>query len=108
MTVYVAWTPDLPEANLPGPWSELRIAAPDVLLVESDDTLSRVFHELKWALAEEAPLFVAPVAATPKLRGLEPGTLSWLRARTRRPVSPSRPGSPARRGWPAARPGRRR
>jgi hypothetical protein len=53
--------------------------------VESDDTLSRVFHELKWALAEEAPLFVAPVAATPKLRGLEPGTLSWLRARTSRP-----------------------
>ena len=85
MTVYVAWTPDLPEANLRGPWSELRIAAPDVLLVESDDTLSRVFHELKWALAEEAPLFVAPVAATPKLRGLEPGTLSWLRARTPRP-----------------------
>jgi hypothetical protein len=85
MTVYVAWTPDLPEANLPGPWSELKIAAPGVLLVESDDTLSRVFHELKWALAEEAPLFVAPVAATPKLRGLEPGTLSWLRARTPRP-----------------------
>ena len=61
MTVYVAWTPDLPEANLPGPWSELKVAAPGVLLVESDDTLSRVFHELKWALAEEAPLFVAPV-----------------------------------------------
>ena len=82
MTVYVASTPEPPEENLPGPWRELRVAAPGLLLVESDDTLSRVFHELKWALAEEAPLFVAPVAATPKLRGLEPGTLSWLRART--------------------------
>ena len=70
MTVFVAWTPELPEENLPGPWREVRVAAPGLLLVESDDTLSRVFHELKWALsAEDAPLFVAPIAATPKLRG---------------------------------------
>jgi hypothetical protein len=86
MTVYVAWTPELPEKGLSGPWVEIRVAAPGLLLVESDDTLSRVFHELKWALAaEDAPLFVAPLAATPKLRGLEPGTLSWLRERTPRP-----------------------
>ena len=85
MTVYVAWTPDLPEANLPGPWTELKVAAPGVLLVDSDDTLSRVFHELKWALSEDASLLVGPLAATPKLRGLNSGTLSWLRARTPRP-----------------------
>ena len=86
MTVYVAWTPELPEENLPGPWVEIRVAAPGLLLVESEDTLSRVFHELKWALStEDAPLFVAPLAATPKLRGLEAGTLSWLRERTSRP-----------------------
>jgi hypothetical protein len=86
MTVYVAWTPEPLAENLPGPWSELRVAARGLLLVESDDTLSRVFHELKWALSSaDAPLFVAPVAATPKLRGLSPGTLSWLRERTPRP-----------------------
>ncbi|MCW2847857.1 MAG: hypothetical protein JWR90_1831 [Marmoricola sp.] len=86
MTVYVAWTPELPEEDLPGPWNEIRVAAPGLLLVESDDTLSRVFHELKWALAtEDASLFVAPLAATPKLRGLSPGTLTWLRERTPRP-----------------------
>jgi hypothetical protein len=85
MTVYVAWTAELPDVDLPGPWTELRVAGPGLLLVESDDTLSRVFHELKWALAEDAPLFVAPVAATPKLRGMDPGTLGWLRARTPRP-----------------------
>jgi hypothetical protein len=85
MTVYVAWVSVLPETPLPGPWVELRVAAPGLVLVESDDTLSRVFHELKWALPEDARLFVAPVAATPKLRGLEPGTLSWLRERTPRP-----------------------
>lgn len=86
MTVYLAWTPELPEKNLPGPWVEIRVAAPGVLLVESDDTLSRVFHELKWALpTEDAPLLVGPLAATPKLRGLAPGTLTWLRERTERP-----------------------
>ena len=95
MTVYVAWTPELPEENLPGPWRELRVAAPGLLLVESDDTLSRVFHELKWALSsEDAPLFVAPVEATPKLRGLNPGTLSWLRERTPRPEPPPRLAAP--------------
>jgi len=86
MTFFVAWTPDLPEENLPGPWTEIRVAATGLLLIESDDSLSRVFHELKWALStEDAPLFVAPLAATPKLRGLTPGTLSWLRERTARP-----------------------
>ena len=66
MTVFLARTPEPPEENLPGPWVELRVAAPGLLLVESDDTLSRVFHELKWALAtQDAPLFVAPLAATP-------------------------------------------
>jgi hypothetical protein len=85
VTVYVGWVSELPEAGLPGPWVELRVAAPGLLLIESDDTLSRVFHELKWALPEDARLFVAPLAATPKLRGLEAGTLSWLRERTARP-----------------------
>jgi hypothetical protein len=85
VTVYVAWTSELPEENLPGPWTEIRAAAPGLLLIESEDTLSRVFHELKWALSQDSPLFVAPVAMTPKLRGLAAGTLSWLRARTPRP-----------------------
>jgi hypothetical protein len=86
MTVYVAWTAELPAENLPGPWVEIRVAAPGLLLVDSSETLSRVFHELKWALAEGTPLLVAPLAATPKLRGLAPGTLRWLRERTPRPI----------------------
>ncbi len=65
MTVYVAWVSELPEPHLPGPWTELRVAAPGLLLVESDDTLSRVFHELKWALSEDA-------AAVRRTRGRDP------------------------------------
>ena len=94
MTVYVAWTPELPEANLPGPWSELRVAAPGVLLVESDDTLSRVFHELKWALAEEAPT----------LRRAGGGDTQAARPRTRHPELAARPDpTPVRSGRPRSR-----
>ncbi len=86
MTVFLAWVPDLPElADLAGPWTELHLAAPGLLLLESQESLSRVFHALKWSLPEDAPLLVAPVAATPKLRHLAPGSLAWLRARTPRP-----------------------
>jgi hypothetical protein len=83
VTVFLAWTSEAPPAaELPGPWREIRVAAPGLLLIESDDTLSRVYHELKWSLTPASPLIVAPLSATPKLRGLAPGTLSWLRSRT--------------------------
>ena len=81
MTIYLAWVAEPPEEDLPGPWQEIRVAAPGLLLVDSEDTLSRVFHELKWSLPEDASLLVAPLAGTPKLRGLAAGTQSWLRDR---------------------------
>jgi len=58
------------------------VAAAGLLLVDSDDSLSRVYHELKWSLPEGTSLLVAPVAGTPKLKGLAPGTQTWLRERT--------------------------
>jgi hypothetical protein len=85
MTVFLAWTSENVDAHLLGPWRELKVAAPGLLLVDSDETLSRVYHELKWSLADGSSLLVAPLAATPKLRGVAPGTLSWLRARTSAP-----------------------
>jgi len=82
VTVFVAWTSEpVPEA-LPGPWREMHVAAAGLLLVESEDTLSRVYHELKWSLPDGTSLLVAPVADTPKLKGLAPGTAIWLRERT--------------------------
>jgi len=88
MTVYVAWTSaDLleldPAKDLLGPWRDIKIAASGLAFVDSDDTLSRVFHELKWALPPDVALTVAPVADLPKAKYLEPGTNSWLRARFR-------------------------
>lgn len=85
MTVYLAWTsnplPDTEAVALAGPWREVRPAGPGLLLVESDDTLSRVYHELKWSLVDDAALVVTPVLARPKLKGLAAGTTTWLRDR---------------------------
>ena len=85
MTVFLAWTSDSVDdpTTLEGPWSQVRVAAPGVLLLESTETLSKVYHALKWSLSEEAALIVSPVHETPKLRGLAAGTTTWLRARTR-------------------------
>lgn len=88
MTVYLAWTSsdlrDLdPSQDLSGPWREVVVAAGGLAFVDSDDTLSQVYHALKWLLPDGAALAVAPVADQPKAKGLAPGTNSWLRAKHR-------------------------
>ncbi|MGB0100567.1 MAG: hypothetical protein WBP61_09820 [Nocardioides sp.] len=79
MSVFLAWatTPVDPETS--GPWEELRPVGPDLVLVLSDHTLSVVYHNLKWSLPEQAGLIVAPLRELPKLKGLPPGTQTWLR-----------------------------
>ncbi len=77
----MAWSSNDVPGDEPGPWREVRPAAPGLVFVDSDDTLSRVYHELKWSLPDDSALVVAPLAAAPKLKYLHPGTQSWLRAR---------------------------
>ena len=84
MNVYLAWTAE-PPADLDGPWREARPIAPGLLLLESAETLSVVYHALKWSLPDGSPLIVTPVDRTPKSRGMAPGTTSWLRRRTSAP-----------------------
>ena len=86
--MYLAWTSaDVHELDLSrdlaGPWREVVVAADGLAFVDSDDTLSRVYHGLKWSLPDEVALAVAPVADLPKAKGMAPGTNSWLRARLR-------------------------
>ncbi|MDN4162975.1 hypothetical protein [Nocardioides abyssi] len=81
MTAYLAWTAEPPE-DLDGPWTEARPVAPGLLLIDSTEHLSAVYHALKWALPDDAALVVVPLHETPKLRGLAPGTTTWLRERT--------------------------
>lgn len=78
----MVWTDaDLADADLVGPWRELVVAASGLAFVDSDVTLSRVYHEVKWSLPDGAALAVAPVAGTAKAKGLAPGTNTWLRQR---------------------------
>jgi hypothetical protein len=88
VTVYLAWTSaDLHEADasgdLAGPWREVVVAAGGLAFVDSEESLSAVYHALKWSLPPDVALAVAPVADLPKAKGLAPGTNSWLRARFR-------------------------
>lgn len=78
MTVFLVWSAaPLPE-GLPGPWREIRPIGPGLTVVDGVESLSRVYHEVKWALPEGTPLIVSPLATRPKLRGLSPGAQSWL------------------------------
>ena len=81
MTVFLAWT-GAPPADLDGPWREARPIAPGLVLLDSPETLSVVYHALKWSLPDDAALIVTPVDRTPKSRGMEPVTTAWLRRRT--------------------------
>jgi hypothetical protein len=84
VTVYLAWTSE-PPADLDGPWREARPIAPGLFLLDSTETLSVVYHALKWSLPDGTSLIISPVPQTPKSRGMAPGTTSWLRRRTANP-----------------------
>lgn len=79
--VYLAWSSAPIPGRIPGPWTELRILADDLALVESAESLSRVYHELKWSLPDGAALMVSPLTVRPKLKGLPAGTTTWVRDR---------------------------
>ncbi|GAA1435803.1 hypothetical protein GCM10009641_32920 [Mycobacterium cookii] len=83
MPVFLAWTAAAPD-TLEGPWIEARQIAPGLLLLESTESLSAVYHAIKWSLPDDAALIVTPVPRTPKSRGMAPGTTTWLRDRTDR------------------------
>lgn len=81
MAVYLAWSAAPVPDGAAGPWAEMRRLAVDLVLLESSAGLSRVYHELKWALPEGTALLVAPLPERPKLKGLPAGTTTWLRDR---------------------------
>jgi hypothetical protein len=71
-----------------GPWRELVVLRPGLLLVDSDQTRSTVYHALKAELPAGSALLVTQLHEVPKFKGMAPGSLAWLRAR----LPGSRPG----------------
>ena len=55
--------------------------ADHVVLVDSDDSLSQVYHHLKWSFEGSPALLVNACSGAPKLKGLPAGTTTWVRAR---------------------------
>lgn len=82
MPLYLVWHEAEREIDLETRASldgiELR---PGLLLVDSGETRSRLYHRVKWALPRGTSLLVAPLADSPKFKGMEAGALNWLRAR---------------------------
>lgn len=81
MAVYQLWTSATEDLDPAGPWHDVLRAADGLWFLESEETLSRVYHEAKWSLPDGVALLVTPVLERPKLKGLAGGTTTWLRDR---------------------------
>lgn len=49
--------------------------------IESDQSLSRLYHAIKYQLRPHGPLFVVQMQSPPKFKNLKPGALNWIRSR---------------------------
>lgn len=54
---------------------------PGLFLADSDDTQSRLYHDIKRWLGGDRALIVAPLADAPKFKGMADGALKWVRSR---------------------------
>jgi hypothetical protein len=68
-------------ADAPGPWRELFPLQPGLVLVDSEQHRSAVYHALKDHLPTDTPLLVAELTEVPKFKSMAPGALAWARAR---------------------------
>jgi hypothetical protein len=64
-----------------GPWREVVLLRPGLVLVDSDQHRSAVYHALKDELPPDTPLLVTELSEVPKFKGMAPGALAWARAR---------------------------
>jgi hypothetical protein len=88
VSVYLSWSSEPFEDEVvgasAGPWREVRRVEDRVLLVDSDESLSQVYHHLKWSFADVVPTLLVVVCDDLKAKGLPPGTQTWVRARLSR------------------------
>jgi hypothetical protein len=83
MTLYLGWVEGDDVDEVPeGPWEDGLVLRPGLLLLDAaDQTRSRVYHDLKYAVPEGRAVLVAPLAEAPKFKGMAPGALAWVRGR---------------------------
>jgi hypothetical protein len=66
------------DADAPGPWTELVVLRPGLVLMDADASRSEVYHALKHLLPEGTPVLVAPLADAPKMSRMAEGTTAWV------------------------------
>lgn len=85
VTVFLAWSPAaFDEAVLgasPGPWREVRRVEDHLLLVDSTESLSQVYHHLTWSFEDGVPVLLVVEVDALKAKGLPPGTQTWVTSR---------------------------
>jgi hypothetical protein len=82
--IFLGWSEIDPGEDLgAGPWRDVFRLAPGLFLIDSEATLSRVYHELKWSLPPGTGVLVAPLPEAPKFSKVERGAQAWLRTRDR-------------------------
>jgi hypothetical protein len=72
------------DADEDGPWREVFPLRRGLVLIDSEQSRSRVYHALKDALPRDTPLLVAQLDEVPKFKGMAPGALAWARDRAPR------------------------
>lgn len=80
--LYLGWDESASvEAGEAGPWFDLTVLRPGLVLIDSASTRSEVYHAFKHLLPQGTAVLVAPLADAPKWSRLAPGTGTWLRGR---------------------------
>lgn len=77
--LYLAYVGAELDPEVEGPWEEVFVLRPDLVLVHSDLHRSAVYHALKDALPSGVALLVAECDEVPKFKGMAPGALAWAR-----------------------------
>lgn len=67
-----------------GPWLDWLILRDGLILIDSPESRSAVYHAVKGLVPEGTAVLVAALADDPKFKGMAPGAAAWLRNRSER------------------------
>ncbi len=67
-----------------GPWLDVFALRDGLVLIDSVESRSEVYHAVKRRIPDGAALVVAPLADDPKFKGMAAGARAWLEGRPTR------------------------
>ncbi len=79
VAVYLVYADADIDTDAEGPWDEIVLLRPGLAFVRSDLHRSAVYHAMKDALPARTALLLSELEEAPKFKGMEPGTLAWIR-----------------------------